>query len=95
MGLPRDDVVFRLWQCDKENHGWREGPPLTVPCQSFDLLGRAFTLATKSASNEKEYYLAPTGARSSIRTLAGLKRLLAHVDLPPELPHPTGWGTIT
>jgi hypothetical protein len=19
------DVVFRLWQCDKENHGWREG----------------------------------------------------------------------
>ena len=75
MGLPRDDVVFRLWQCDKENHGWREGPPLTVPCQSFDLLGRAFTLATKSASNEKEYYLAPTGARSSIRTLAGLKRL--------------------
>jgi hypothetical protein len=24
--------------CDKENHGWREGPPLTVPCKSFDLL---------------------------------------------------------
>ena len=38
MGSPRDDLVFRLWQCDKENHGWREGPPLTVPCQSFDLL---------------------------------------------------------
>ena len=36
-GSPRVDVVFRLWQCDKENHGWREGPPLTVPCQSFDL----------------------------------------------------------
>ena len=30
MGSPRVDVVFRLWQCDKENHGWREGPPLTV-----------------------------------------------------------------
>jgi hypothetical protein len=29
---PGVDVVFRLWQCDKENHGWREGPPLTVPC---------------------------------------------------------------
>ena len=29
-GSPRVDVVFRLWQCDKENHGWREGPPLTV-----------------------------------------------------------------
>jgi hypothetical protein len=35
---PRVDLVFLLWQCDKENHGWREGPPLTVPCQSFDPL---------------------------------------------------------
>jgi len=35
---PGVGVVFRLGQCDKENHGWREGPPLTVPCQSFDLL---------------------------------------------------------
>ena len=32
-GSPRVDVVFRLWQCDKENHGWREGPPLTVPAK--------------------------------------------------------------
>jgi hypothetical protein len=24
-GSPRVDVVFRLWQCDKKNHGWREG----------------------------------------------------------------------
>ena len=31
MGSPRVDVVFRLWQCDKENHGWREGPPRPVP----------------------------------------------------------------
>jgi len=31
MGCPPVDVVFHLWQCDKENHGWREGPPLTVP----------------------------------------------------------------
>src|SRR5260370_22035901 len=37
-GSPGVDVVFRLWQCDKENHGWREGPPLTAPWQSFDLL---------------------------------------------------------
>jgi hypothetical protein len=29
---PRVDVVFCFWQCDKKNHGWREGPPLTVPC---------------------------------------------------------------
>ena len=38
MGSPRVDVVFRLWQCDKENHGWREGRPLTVPWQSSALL---------------------------------------------------------
>ena len=30
---PRIGVVFGLWQCDKENHGWREGLPLTVACQ--------------------------------------------------------------
>jgi len=30
VGSPRVDVVFLLWQCDKENHGWREGRPLTV-----------------------------------------------------------------
>ena len=31
-------LVLRIGQCDKENQGWREGPPLTVPCESFDLL---------------------------------------------------------
>ena len=35
---PRVDVVFRLRQCDKDNQGWREGPPLTVACQSLDPL---------------------------------------------------------
>src|ERR1035438_7159356 len=25
-----DSLVLRLWQCDKKNHGWREGRPLTV-----------------------------------------------------------------
>src|SRR5262249_13719463 len=30
MQSPRIGLVFWLWQCDKENHGWREGPPLTV-----------------------------------------------------------------
>jgi hypothetical protein len=29
---PWVDVVFSFWQCDKKNHGWREGPPLTVLC---------------------------------------------------------------
>jgi hypothetical protein len=44
VGSPRVDVVFRLWQCDKENHGWREGPPVTVLSQSLRSAGRAFTL---------------------------------------------------
>ena len=38
MGSPRVDVVFCFWQCDKKNHGCREGPPPTVACQSFDPL---------------------------------------------------------
>ena len=38
MGSPRLDVVFCIWQCDKENHGRREGPPPTVLCESSDLL---------------------------------------------------------
>jgi hypothetical protein len=36
-GSPRVDVVFRFWQCDKENHGWREGPP-RPSLLSFDQL---------------------------------------------------------
>ena len=44
MGSPRVAVVFRFWQGDKENHGWREGPPATVLSQSFRSAGRAFTL---------------------------------------------------
>jgi hypothetical protein len=38
--LPRIGIVFRLWQCDKNNQDWREGLPLTVLCQSFDLPDR-------------------------------------------------------
>ena len=33
MESPRVDVVFRLWQCDKKNHGWREGLPLVLPAR--------------------------------------------------------------
>src|ERR1035438_10853356 len=65
-GIQRDylgvDVVFRLWQCDKENHGWCEGPPVTVLCQSFRSAGRAFTLPAKSVSNEKRIPLCATGS---------------------------------
>ena len=57
--LPRLAIVFRLWQCDKENHGWREGPPLTVSAK-FRSAGRAFTLPVKSVSNEKRILLSIT-----------------------------------
>jgi hypothetical protein len=62
MGSPRVDVVFRFGQCDKENHGWREGPPLTVLCESFDLLAPGLHPPAKSASNEKRILLC-VGAR--------------------------------
>ena len=79
MGLPRDDVVFRLRQCDKENHGWREGPPLTGSCQSFDLLAGPSPSRQNQLRTKKEYYLPALAARSSIRTLAGLKRRCVNV----------------
>jgi hypothetical protein len=84
MGSPRDDVVFRLWQCDKENHGWREGPPLTVPCQSFDLLAGPSPSRQNQLRTKKEYSFAPLAARSSIRTLAGLKRRSGQVNIAPD-----------
>ena len=35
---PGSVLSFASGSAIKENHGWREGPPLTVPCESFDLL---------------------------------------------------------
>jgi hypothetical protein len=55
MGSPRLAVVFCFWQCDKKNHGWREGPPVTVLCQSFRSTGRAFTLRQNQSRTKKEY----------------------------------------
>jgi|NGEPerStandDraft_6_1074524.scaffolds.fasta_scaffold286041_1 hypothetical protein len=61
MGSPRVDIVFRLWQCDKENHGWREGPPQTVLPSSIRWL--AFTLLVSQRRTKKEYCFLPTSAR--------------------------------
>ena len=55
MGSPRVDVVFRLRQCDKENHGWREGPPLTVACKRFDLLAGPSPSRQNRIQTKKEY----------------------------------------
>jgi hypothetical protein len=72
-GSPRVGVVFRLWQCDKDNHGWREGPPLTVLCQSLRSAGRAFTLRLNQFRTKQEYCFVLLAA-TPLRTLAGLKR---------------------
>ena len=63
---PGVDVVFRLWQCDKENHGWREGPPVTVLCQSSRSAGRAFTLRLNQLRTKKEYSFALLAASPSL-----------------------------
>jgi hypothetical protein len=73
---PRVGVVFRLRQCDKENQGWREGPPLTVACQSFDLPAGPSPSGIQIRTKE-EYSFLWLVASPLLRTLAGLKRHLA------------------
>jgi hypothetical protein len=50
---PRGGVVLRLCEWDIENHGWREGPPLTVPLRESRSAGRAFTLGSIQHEREK------------------------------------------
>jgi hypothetical protein len=70
MGSPRVDLVFRLWQCDKENHRWREGSPQTVLPSSIGWL--AFTLLVSPCRTKKEYCFLPTSARLQNARLAGI-----------------------
>jgi hypothetical protein len=66
MQSPRIGLVFWLWQCDKENHGWREGPPLTV------VLAREFRSVEGlhppeySTRTKKEYCRPPLSANLCI-----------------------------
>ena len=73
MGSPRVDVVFRLWQCDKENHGWREGPPVTVLCQSFRSAGRAFTLRLNQFRTKKRIQLCVAGRQPLTQNIGRFK----------------------
>src|ERR1039458_8816064 len=61
---PRIGLVIGLWQCDKENHGWREGLPLTVAAK-FRSEDPAFTLPVKTVSNEKRILLSIAGRHPS------------------------------
>src|SRR5260370_37010966 len=71
---PRVDVVFRLWQCDKENHGWREGRR-DRSLLKFRSAGRAFTFRQSQFRTKKEYCFPMGDASPSLRTLAGIKGL--------------------
>jgi hypothetical protein len=75
---PRIGIVFRLRRCDKENQDWREGPPLTVPCQSSDLPDRP-SPSGKFSFRRKKNTASCRGPLPSPTTLAGLKRLRTHV----------------
>jgi hypothetical protein len=75
MGSPRVDVVFRLWQCDKENHGWRGGPPLTVAAK-VPIRWPGLHPPAKSASNETRILLCVVSGDPSPVTLAGNLRPL-------------------
>ena len=73
MGSPRLVIVFRRWECDKENHGWREGPPLSLAWKRFDLLAGP-SPSGKISSNEKRILLSiPHARRRQLGTLAGIK----------------------
>jgi len=66
-GSPRLDIVLRLWQCDKENHGWREGPPLTVLAKvSISWMG--LHPPAKSVSNEKRILHLSLTRSGSVKT---------------------------
>jgi hypothetical protein len=69
------DIVFRVKQCDKENHGWREGPPLNVPCQS-SVCWSGLHPPGKSVSNKKRILLFRSRRRDLLTTLAGNYALL-------------------
>jgi hypothetical protein len=75
MGLPRVDVVFRFWQCDKENHGWREGRAADRRCQVFDLVTGLHPPGKVSSGTKKEYRVLSVRSQPSLfTTLAGKLR---------------------
>jgi len=76
VGSPRFDVVICFWQCDKKNQGWREGPPVTVLCQSLRSAGRAFTLRLNQFERKKNTALpcCPPASHSNIGRLSPTTR---------------------
>src|SRR5215471_17693886 len=61
MPSPRIGLVFCRRQCDKENHGWREGPPLTESWLEFRSV-EGLHPPDKSTRTKEEYCLPPEPA---------------------------------
>jgi hypothetical protein len=77
---PRIGLVIGLWQCDKENHGWREGLPLTVAAK-FRSEDRP-SPSGKVSLERKKNTVFRCRSRASLRTLAGYKRHFGEVSSP-------------
>ncbi len=52
---PGSMLSFALWQCDKDNHGWREGPPLTVLWQRASICWPGLHPPVSQFRTKKEY----------------------------------------
>jgi hypothetical protein len=68
-------LVLRIGQCDKENQGWREGPPLPSPARFGSVEG----LHPPGISVSNERRILPSKADRkpySLLTLAGIKPYL-------------------
>ena len=75
---PRIGLVFWLGQCDKENHGWREGPPLTDSLQGCDLW-RAFTLPSRiTLERKKNTAFCGCSPAPSLSGMAGILPYFVH-----------------
>jgi hypothetical protein len=64
--LPRLRLVFRIGQCDNQNHGWCEGPAADRRLQSFDLLAGPSPSQQSQFQTKKEYCFLIAAARLSL-----------------------------
>jgi hypothetical protein len=67
-------LAFSLWQCDKKNHGWREGLPLDRTLPGYGFVGRP-SPSRQISPNEKRL-LRSDASRPRLYGLAGIKRLI-------------------
>jgi hypothetical protein len=66
-------LAFGLGQCDKKNHGWREGLPLITTLRGYEFVGRP-SPSRQINPNEKRLLLSDA-SRVVLYGLAGIKGL--------------------